>query len=147
MLDNNKKVWIIDTTLRDGEQMPGLVFSLEEKLEIARFLSYCNVPEIEVGIPSISPMEANDIKEIVKLNLDSRLTAWCRANKEDIDKTIETGVDSVHISLPVSEIILKSIGKDTNWALDKLCETLILAKRFFPFRSVRTQQDSRRELR
>ena len=55
---------IIDTTLRDGEQAPGVVFSIQEKLKIAALLDKTGIPELEIGMPAISDSEAEDARII-----------------------------------------------------------------------------------
>ena len=62
-----RDVWISDTTLRDGEQSPGVVFSREEKIKIARCLVLAGIPEIEAGIPSSHRGDLEDIQELVTL--------------------------------------------------------------------------------
>ncbi len=141
-----KNIWIIDSTLRDGEQTPGVVFSKDEKIWIAKKLSEMGVHELEVGTPSMGGFEVNDIKEITKLNLDCRLTAWCRAKDIDIEKSAETGVDAVHISFPTSDLHLKSIGKDRKWVLEEADRLIRKAKDRFQFVSFGALDGSRTKL-
>ena len=98
---------IIDTTLRDGEQAAGVVFSLEEKLKIAGLLHNAAVPEVEIGTPAISTKEKENIKTLVGAGFSFKCLAWCRALPQDIDHAAETGVQGVHISFPVSSIHLR----------------------------------------
>ena len=85
---SRKKPWIIDTTLRDGEQAPGVVFSADEKTQIACLLAEVGVNEIEIGYPAISNEERNSIRKIASINLPVRLTSWARAKWQDIEDAL-----------------------------------------------------------
>ncbi len=102
-----KEIKMNDTTLRDGEQTPGVVFSLEEKLEIARMLDEVGVQQIEAGTPAMSDGETAAVKSVVKEGLDASIMGWARAVKSDIDAVLETGADAVAISIATSDIHLK----------------------------------------
>lgn len=102
-----KEINMNDTTLRDGEQTPGVVFSLEEKLKIARMLDEVGVQQIEAGTPAMSDGEARAVKSVVKEGLDASIMGWARAVKSDIDAVLETGSDAVAISIATSDIHLK----------------------------------------
>ena len=66
--NDGKKITIVDTTLRDGEQTAGVVFANEEKIAIAEMLSDLGVDQLEVGIPTMGGDEKQARKEIVKRN-------------------------------------------------------------------------------
>ncbi len=126
-----KKVHIVDTTLRDGEQAPGVAFTLEEKVEIAKALDEAGVHCIEAGIPAMGGEELESIKEIVRLNLNAEIIAWNRGNIDDIKASVECNVDRVHISLPVSDVhIDHKLRKSRNWVLKKLKESIDFARSF-----------------
>jgi|TARA_B100000315_G_scaffold259923_1_gene318104 homocitrate synthase NifV len=103
----NNDININDTTLRDGEQTPGVVFSNEEKLHIAKYLDEIGVQQIEAGTPAMSPGEALAVKDIAKESLDSSIMGWSRPVKNDVDAVIKTGCDAIAISIATSELHLK----------------------------------------
>lgn len=119
-----RKVHLVDTTLRDGEQAPGVVFSPLQRLELARRLAACGVPEIESGTPAMGAAEQAALRELNLAGLPVRLTAWCRATEEDIEAARSCGYRSIHISLPVSPILLKTMGRDEAWVFHTL-DTLL----------------------
>lgn len=99
-----ERIWIDDTTLRDGEQAAGVAFNLQEKIAIAKFLDSIGVNELEVGIPAMGEAEINTIKAIGELDLQTELLGWNRAVLSDIRASIAAGLKRVHISIPVSSI-------------------------------------------
>lgn len=134
---------IIDTTLRDGEQAAGVVFSLEEKLKIAGLLHNAAVPEVEIGTPTISTKEKENIKTLVGAGFSFKCLAWCRALPQDIDRAAETGVQGVHISFPVSSIHLRALGKNEIWVITQLKEMLNYAAGRFDYVTIGAQDASR----
>ncbi|WP_374544575.1 homocitrate synthase [Rhodoblastus sp.] len=101
------KVQINDTTLRDGEQAPGVVFTLPEKLAIARELAAAGVDEIEAGTPAMGDEEVEAIAAIASAIEGPRVTAWCRLNEADVDAALRAGVKSVNISAPMSRLQMR----------------------------------------
>jgi len=95
------KVEIHDATLRDGEQTPGVVFSVDDKIAIASKMNEIGVERIEAGMPAVSPQDAEAIKEISKLGLKSKIFTFARAMKADIDMAKECGADGVIIEVPI----------------------------------------------
>ena len=98
------KVSVFDTTLRDGEQTPGVSFTPEQKITIAQTLSEMGVHAIEAGFPASSEDEAESVRAIASLNLDSVVCGLSRALKSDVDTCIGCGVDMIHIFIPTSEV-------------------------------------------
>ncbi len=138
-----RKPWIIDTTLRDGEQAPGVVFSPHEKKRIAAMLAETGVDEIEVGYPAISAAEREVIREIVAMKLPVRLTSWSRANMADIELAAECGTDAVHISFPASRLYLELMHKEDGWIREQLYAMVSKAREWFDFVSVGGQDATR----
>lgn len=137
------RVHLIDSTLRDGEQAPGVVFSRSEKLELAAAITAAGIPELEAGTPAIDEEERADLNAIVDLRLDCRVTAWCRATAQDLQHACTCGVDSVHISFPVSPILLGALGKEERWLWNTLPEIVGRARARFRHVSVGAQDASR----
>jgi homocitrate synthase NifV len=137
--------WIIDTTLRDGEQAPGVVFSSAEKIEIACLLADAGVNELEIGYPAISNEERKTIRHIGTLNLPVRLTSWARAKWQDIEDACFCGTEAVHISFPVSALYLELMNRDYAWVQDQLQELVTKAKTYFDMVSVGAQDATRAE--
>ncbi|MBI5588038.1 MAG: homocitrate synthase [Deltaproteobacteria bacterium] len=140
-------VKILDTTLRDGEQTPGVAFTVEEKVAIAVKLAEAGVPYIEAGIPAIGHDEKKAIKEIAGLCLPSEIVAWNRAERRDIESSLECGVRNIHISLPVSDLMIeKKLGKDKPWVLKRLEEAVAFAIRSGSTVSVGAEDASRADM-
>lgn len=103
---------ILDTTLRDGEQSPGVSLNPEEKLWIARKLDSVGVDSIEAGSVATSEGEREGIRRIVEEDLDAEIATYCRALEGDVIQAAECGVDAVHLVLPSSEVHIEDkLGK------------------------------------
>ena len=124
-----EKVYIVDTTLRDGEQSAGKAFSIDEKVQIAKFMDKSNIYQIEAGIPVMGDLEKECIKRILAGRKNSLISTWNRMNKKDIMHSIECKPDIIHISVPTSDIqIYSNLGKDKIWVEENLRECIYLAK-------------------
>lgn len=102
-----KKINVFDTTLRDGEQTPGISLTLNEKLRIANKLDEISVNVIEAGSAITSTGEKEAIKAIVKEGYKAEISSFARIVKEDVDAAIDCNVDSVHLVVPTSDLHIK----------------------------------------
>ncbi len=140
-------VRIDDTTLRDGEQTAGVVFSNHEKIRIAKLLDEVGVHQIEIGIPAMGGDEKKTIAEIVELGLDTSILAWNRAVVDDIRHSIDCGVDAVAISMSASDIHIEhKLAKSRQWVLDQIRECVAFAKDQDLYVSVNAEDASRADL-
>ena len=140
---HGRDVWLIDTTLRDGEQAPGVVFTRRQRLELAEALAGVGVPEIEVGIPAMGEDECQAIRDVVALRLDCRLTAWARGCRADIEAAAGCGVPAVHLALPASALHGMAIGMSPDRVIERIHELVDFARGQFAFVSIGAQDASR----
>ena len=101
------RIRIFDTTLRDGEQTPGVSLTADDKIEIAHQLSKLGVDVIEAGFPSSSEGEKKVVRDIAKAGLTSEICALSRAIKGDINAALDCDVDLVHVFIPTSPVQMK----------------------------------------
>jgi homocitrate synthase NifV len=134
---------IIDSTLRDGEQAPGVVFTLEEKLRIAALLDECGVKEVEVGTPAMGDEEVQAIREIVQSGFRFDKLCWARAKESDIVASARTGANRINISFSVSDIQLSAMGRSREWVMKQIAPMISLARSEFDFVAVGAQDASR----
>lgn len=138
---------IDDTTLRDGEQTAGVVFSRREKIMIARMLDSIGVQELECGIPAMGEEERSAIRALVDLGLSARLITWNRAVVSDIQASIDCGVTAVDISLSVSDMMIENkIRKSREWVKEQLKTALGFAKEKGLYVSVGGEDSSRADI-
>lgn len=102
-----EKIVIYDSTLRDGEQMPGVHFTMDQKVSIARKLAEVGVPQIEAGFPAVSDQEKETVKTIVGLGLSSEVLCLARTTQSDIDAAADCDVDMVLLFIATSDIHMR----------------------------------------
>ena len=105
--DNLEKVRIFDTTLRDGEQTPGVSVNAEQKVKIAIKLDELGVDAIEAGFPIVSDGEVRAIKTIVRQGLKSEICGLARSVQADIDAALKCDLKYIHTFIATSEIHMK----------------------------------------
>jgi isopropylmalate/homocitrate/citramalate synthase len=143
-----KRVELHDATLRDGEQTPGVVFSIADKVAIAEKLAEVGVDRIEAGMPAVSDQDFKAIKEITKLGLKSKVYTFVRAMTADIDKSVECGATGVILEIPIGYPKLQWQFKWT-WedVLRKSVDVINYAKKhnlevvYFPYDTTRARQE------
>jgi isopropylmalate/homocitrate/citramalate synthase len=96
-----------DETLRDGEQMPGVHFSPDEKVRIATVLSEVGIQVIDAGIPVVSPDEAAAVRRVVEAGLHAKILASARTVPADVDAVIRSGASHIAIFVAASEVHLR----------------------------------------
>jgi len=143
-----KRLKIHDVTLRDGEQQAGIVFTKDDKIRIAEKLAEVGVHRIETGMPAVSPMDEQAIKEIVKRNLGPEIFCFCRCMVDDVKRAVDCGVKGIVIEIPASAHMVE---KAYRWPLEKAIDLSIKATAyakqqglytvFFTIDGTRTEMD------
>jgi 2-isopropylmalate synthase len=127
---NQKNIRIFDTTLRDGEQTPGVSLTLDDKIEIAKQLSLLGVDAIEAGFPASSEGEKKVVKEIVQAGLKTEICGLSRAIKNDIDAALDSNVNTVHVFISTSEVQMKyALGMTQEQVLKATTESVEYVKK------------------
>jgi isopropylmalate/homocitrate/citramalate synthase len=144
---DKKTVRFYDTTLRDGEQTVGVVFSPQQKLEIARQLDELGVSRIEAGFPKVSPEDVEAIQLMQQANLKAELWGFSRAVRGDVEELVRLGLTASIIEAPTSDIKLRAYGLSREDALKRVTDAIAWAKQngidiaFFAVDGTRTELD------
>jgi 2-isopropylmalate synthase len=124
-------VRIFDTTLRDGEQTPGVSLTPDQKLEIALKLDELGVNTIEAGFPITSQGEKLGVRKIAEAGLKAEICALSRASVEDIDVAVSCNVDALHIFIATSDLHLKyKLNLTRDQVIEKAVEAVTYAKAY-----------------
>ncbi|WP_370650826.1 2-isopropylmalate synthase [Methanocalculus sp.] len=120
-----KRVTVFDTTLRDGEQTPGVSFTLEQKLDIARILSEIGVHAIEAGFPASSQQEKETVAKIAAEEHSALICGLSRSRIDDVNACLDCGVDMVHVFIPTSDIQRENTIKKSREEVLEMTGTII----------------------
>ncbi|MFA5384121.1 MAG: homocitrate synthase [Eubacteriales bacterium] len=144
---DERKIFVVDTTLRDGEQTAGVVFANREKLRIARFLDEIGVHQIEAGVPIMGGDEKEAISSICRAGLKASIMGWNRPVISDIEASLECGVDAVAISISTSDIHIKyKLQASREWVLEKVVKAVEFAKKHGMYISANAEDASRTDM-
>jgi isopropylmalate/homocitrate/citramalate synthase len=123
-LDPPTRVRFHDTTLRDGEQQAGVVFSRDDKVAIAKRLAAANVDRIEAGMPAVSAEDEAAIKDIVQLDLSAEIYSFARCMVGDVEMARKCGVSGIVVEIPVSDHMIEYAYR---WELERAIKLSIEA--------------------
>lgn len=144
MKTGKQKIYLVDTTLRDGEQTAGIVFANREKIQIARMLDEIGIDEIEAGIPVMGGDEKETVTAIAKLGLKAKVMAWNRAVISDIQESLRCGVDAVAISIATSDLHIEHKLRSTREeVLERMVKAVEYAKKEGVYVSANAEDASR----
>lgn len=132
----NKKIYTFDTTLRDGEQTPGVNLNLAEKVEIAMQLERIGIDVIEAGFAAASPGDLQAVRAVAQAVKKPIVVSLARTNKTDIDAVVEAlrGIDNVgiHVFIATSPIHMeKKLRLTKEQVLEQAVEAVRYASQFF----------------
>lgn len=142
------KVFITDTTLREGIQSPSLELSFEERKELFFKIAATGVYEIEAGVPAHSQEERDYIKELVSSPYGDRVIVWNRASVKDILHSLDCNAKKLEIAFPVSDIMIeKKLRKDRDYILALARDIVEFTKRNGCFVSIGMEDVSRADFK
>jgi homocitrate synthase NifV len=144
---SGRKIFVVDTTLRDGEQTAGVVFANREKVRIAKFLDEIGVHQIEAGVPVMGGDEKEAITQICKVGLKASIMGWNRPVISDIEASLECGVDAVAISISTSDIHIKhKLKTSRERVMEQMVKAVEFAKKHGLYVSANAEDASRTEM-
>jgi len=143
--DHSRTIRFYDTTLRDGEQTTGIVFSADDKVAIAHKLSELGVSRIESGFPRVSEEDSQAVKRILDAGLSSEIWGFARCMEADIDAHVEIGTRYLLCEITTSDIKMKAFGFTREKVVQRIVNSIKHAKdhgiervNFFAVDSTRT---------
>lgn len=141
------RVVVYDSTLRDGEQTPGVHFTVDQKVAIARKLDEVGVHQIEAGFPAVSDTERAAVKKIAGLGLNADILCLSRTLQSDIDAAIACDVDMVLLFVATSELHLKyKLKMSPKDVLEKAVRSVEYAREHGLKASLSTEDSTRSDL-
>ncbi|MXR22168.1 hypothetical protein GRX66_16805 [Halobacterium sp. PCN9] len=127
-LASDTDVQFLDTTLRDGEQAPGVSLTADQKATVARKLDAAGVSVVEAGSACTSAGERETIRRVTGLDLDATVTSFCRGVKRDVELALDCGVDGVNLVVPASDRhVERKVGTTREDVLDTTRELVEFA--------------------
>lgn len=121
---------IVDTTLRDGAQRPGIALAMADKLALARDLDTLGISRIEGGVPAAGVSEQRTMEALAGCLKQAKLIAWNRVAEGDVRKSLNCGADIIHICLPASPAHLeKKLSQDLREIQDRLSACVQMVRR------------------
>ncbi len=120
-----KRIRVFDTTLRDGEQTPGVSLTPENKLRIAQHLDDLGVDVIEAGFAAVSEGEAESVKLIAEAGLRAEICSASRGVRGDVDAVAKACADSIHLIIPVSDLHIEAKLKKTRQQVLQITKDMV----------------------
>src|SRR5690606_38212365 len=128
--NDNERVRIFDTTLRDGEQTPGVTVAPDQKVQIAIKLDELGVDAIEAGFPIVSQGEMHAIRTIARQGLKAEMCGLARTSETDIDAAIKCDLEYVHTFIATSDIHMKyKLKMEPQQVLERAVKAVEYAKK------------------
>ncbi|WP_179233985.1 (R)-citramalate synthase [Halorubrum halodurans] len=146
-LTDLEEVQLLDTTLRDGEQMPGVSLTPADKVDVARELDAAGVHVIEAGSACTSEGEREGIRRVARGGLDATVTSFARGVRSDIDRALDCGVDGVNLVVPASDKHVETkVGSSREEVVETTVELVEYAKEHDLWVEVLGEDGSRADL-
>ena len=142
-----KKIRIVDTTLRDGEQCPGIYLNPDDKIRMALVLDEIGVYEIEAGIFDRRTEGREYLSEIMRQKKQAKISLWARLNPADVMEACRQKPDIVHMSVPVSYVqIYTKLNKNKAWVEKRIMECMEVANNFHVQATLGFEDSSRADI-